>query len=78
MAEPVPIVPLRCVCHGCRAVTYETVTDDTGPPRNRSIVLAGDGNSIRELMPGMMTSQPCGLCGESDDPGWLPGFVPPV
>jgi hypothetical protein len=59
-------------------VTYEMVIDDDGATRNRSVILSGDGRSIREVMPGMMAGEPCRLCGDSDDPGWLPGFVPPV
>jgi hypothetical protein len=71
------IAPARTVCHGCRAVSYE-LTGDDGPQRQRPIVLLGDGQVMREVMPGMMVSQPCPVCGRTEDEGWLDGFVVPA
>jgi hypothetical protein len=76
MVEPQPVAPLRTVCHGCRAVAYEMVGDDE--QRQRPILIPGDGTTMHEITPGMMVSGPCPVCGDSDDPGWLPGFVPPA
>jgi hypothetical protein len=70
------VVPIRTVCHGCRAVSYEPIGDDD--QRHRPVVVPGDGQVMREVMPGMMAGEPCPICGESDDPGWMPGFVLPV
>lgn len=69
---------IRTACHGCRAVTYEALKGDDDVDRMRSVLLPGDGTVVREVAQGMMVSQPCPVCGDSDDPGWLPGFVPPV
>ena len=69
--------PARTVCHGCRAQTHELV-EATGPQRYRPVILPGDGTVMREISPGIMVSAPCPVCGDSDDPGWLPGFVPPL
>ncbi|HEV3356910.1 MAG TPA: hypothetical protein VG247_08955 [Pseudonocardiaceae bacterium] len=69
--------PGRTVCHGCRVQTHELVDHD-GSQRYRPVVLPGDGTVSREIMPGIMVSSPCPECGDGDDPGWLPGFVPPV
>jgi hypothetical protein len=71
------ISPARTVCHGCRAVSYEMIGDD-GTQRQRPVVMVGDGQLMREIMPGMMVSQPCPQCGESDEDGWLDGFVVPA
>ena len=67
---------MRTVCHGCRAVSYESIGDDG--QRQRPVIVPGDGQVMREVMPGMMISEPCPVCGNSDDPGWVPDFVPPV
>lgn len=67
----------RTVCHGCRAQTHELVGDEGGQ-RYRPVLLAGDGSLMREIAPGVMVSAPCATCGDTDDSGWLEGFVPPV
>jgi hypothetical protein len=72
------IAPARTVCHGCRAVSYETVSDDDGTHRQRPVILVGDGQLMREIMPGMMVGRPCPVCGQSDDGGWVTGFVVPA
>lgn len=71
------IAPARTACHGCRAVSYEVAGEDGGR-RQRPLLLVGDGQIMREVMPGMMVSQPCRDCGGSDDDGWLDGFVVPM
>ena len=73
-----PVMPSRVVCHGCRAQTHELVGDSDGEQRYRPIILPGDGTLTREITPGVMVSTPCPECGDGDDPGWIPGFVPPV
>ena len=69
--------PTRTVCHGCRGMAHELVTIGE-EQRYRSVVLPGDGMVMREVSPGIMVSQPCPVCGDGDDPGWVPGFVPPA
>jgi hypothetical protein len=69
--------PVRTVCHGCRAQTHELVAE-TGPRRYRPVSLPGNGTITREISPGDMASTPCPLCGNTDDPGWLPTFTPPT
>jgi hypothetical protein len=76
VTEPA-LPPARTACHGCRAIAHETVVVD-GEQRARPVLLVGDGHVMREASPGIMVSQPCPICGDSDDPGWTPGFVPPV
>jgi hypothetical protein len=70
--------PARTACHGCRAVSYDMTGEDDGVQRHRPILLPGDGQVMREIMPGMMISQTCSVCGSGEDDGWLPGFVIPV
>jgi hypothetical protein len=69
--------PVRTVCHGCRAVAHELVTIES-EQRYRPVVVPGDGTLMRETSPGIMVSEPCPICGDTDTPGWVPGFVPPV
>jgi len=59
-------------------MSFELTGDDEGFQRYRPIVLPGDGVVMREIAPGVMVSQPCPICGESEDPGWVPGFVVPA
>lgn len=69
---------LRTVCHGCRRVaqTHVQAPDDT--MRLRTLIVPGDGMLVREVAPGQLASVPCPVCGDSDDSGWMAGFVPPV
>jgi hypothetical protein len=69
--------PARTVCHGCRAVSYEMIGEDD-TQRHRPVVLPGDGQVMREVTPGMMVSQPCPYCADSEEDGWLDGFVIPA
>ncbi|HEX5401768.1 MAG TPA: hypothetical protein VFX16_05645 [Pseudonocardiaceae bacterium] len=71
------IAPARTVCHGCRAVSYELIGDDS-TQRQRPVILVGDGQIMREVTPGMMVSQPCPMCADSEEDGWLDGFVVPA
>jgi hypothetical protein len=73
MGEPMT-ESIRTVCHGCRQVTQ--YRDDAGTIR--PMVLPGNGTVWADRAPGGMVEEPCPMCGESDDPGWLPGFLPPV
>ncbi|RZS29668.1 hypothetical protein EV193_11972 [Herbihabitans rhizosphaerae] len=76
MVESVP--PARTVCHGCRQVTHVRVEDDDGNVTLRPMILPGEGVTLRERAPGRLVQESCPVCGESDDPGWIPGFVPPA
>jgi hypothetical protein len=76
VTEPAP-TPARTACHGCRGTARETVVID-GEQQVRPVLLVGDGQIMREVSPGIMLSQPCPVCGDTDDPGWVPGFIPPV
>jgi hypothetical protein len=60
--------------------THELVDGPESAPgqRYRPVLLPGDGSVMREISPGVMVSAPCPECGDGDDPGWIPGFVPPV
>jgi hypothetical protein len=71
------VSPGRTVCHGCRAQSHELVGDED-EQRYRPVLLPGDGSVMREIAPGVMVSTPCPTCGDTDDSGWLEGFVPPV
>ncbi|HEY0453187.1 hypothetical protein [Actinophytocola sp.] len=65
---------VRTVCHGCRQVTQ--YRSDEGVIR--PMILPGNGTVWADKMPGGMVEVPCAVCGESEDPGWVPGFLPPV
>lgn len=69
--------PARTVCHGCRALSHELIGDD-GEQRSRPVLLPGDGSLMSEIMPGMMVTAPCPICGDNEEAGWVDGFVPPV
>lgn len=69
---------LRTVCHGCRQLSHAHVDGEDGVPTLRPMVVPGDGSVTVEVAPGYMVAAPCPVCGESDDPGWLPGLQAPV
>jgi hypothetical protein len=74
---------MRTVCHGCRGVSYEMVGDDDGATVMRPVVVPGDGSVTRMVAAASESGElavvvPCSICGESDTPGWVPGFVPPA
>ncbi|MFC4855764.1 hypothetical protein [Actinophytocola glycyrrhizae] len=64
----------RTVCHGCRQLTQYRGDDAVIRP----MILPGSGVVFAEKSPGVMVEVPCPECGDSEDPGWVPGFVPPV
>jgi len=75
-------VQMRTVSHGCRGVSYEMANDDDGVTVMRPVVVPGDGSITRMVAAASESGElavvvPCPLCGDSDTPGWLPGFVPP-
>jgi len=82
--RPIPAwTAMRTVCHGCRGVAHELYTDEAGASRLRSVVVPGDGTVTRVVAADaesgeMMVSQQCQVCSDSETPGWLSGFVPPV
>lgn len=74
---------IRTVCHGCR--TIETVTEQLGAEQYRShkVIHAGDGivrrvGSAANERGEMIVERACPVCGNSDTPGWIDGFVPPA
>lgn len=71
---------LRTVCHGCRQLSHVHVDgdDDDSVSKLRPMIIPGDGSVTAEVAPGYMVAVPCPVCGESDDPGWLPGLQPPA
>jgi hypothetical protein len=70
--------PLRTVCHGCRQVTHIRLEDEDETAVLRPMTVPGQGSIYHETSPGVMVERVCPECGESDDPGWVPGFTPPV
>jgi len=70
--------PIRTVCHGCRQTTQVREAGPDGVPVLRPMVIPGNGSVLKDKSPGPMVEESCPECGETDDPGWLPGFVPPV
>ncbi|HEX7662124.1 MAG TPA: hypothetical protein VF444_21870 [Pseudonocardiaceae bacterium] len=74
---------LRTVCHGCR--TQDTITEmgDGGQYVSRKVLHPGDG-TIRRVVAAsneqgeLIVEEPCPVCGDSDTPGWVVGFVPPL
>jgi hypothetical protein len=69
---------IRTVCHGCRQTTQVRGTGVDGVTELRPMIIPGNGFVMKEKAPGVMVEEPCPVCGDSDDPGWIPGFVPPV
>jgi hypothetical protein len=64
-------------------MVYEMTPSDVGIAQLRSVVIPGDGSISRAVAADneagdTFVTQPCPVCGDSDTPGWLPGFVPPV
>ncbi|TCO62526.1 hypothetical protein [Actinocrispum wychmicini] len=70
--------PQRTVCHGCRQVTHIRLEDEDDVAILRPMTVPGQGSIYHEISPGVMVERACPICGESDDPGWIPGFTPPV
>jgi hypothetical protein len=79
---------LRAVCHDCRGVTTATEHVDREEADSdefvtRTVIVPGDGTISRNMAADTETGETivigsCPTCGSSDDPGWLPGFAPPV
>lgn len=69
---------LRTVCHGCRQVSHVHVDGEDEMPKLRPMIVPGDGSVAVDVSPGYLVQAPCPVCGDSDDPGWLPGLRPPV
>ncbi|MGH3625592.1 MAG: hypothetical protein ACRDQ5_28075 [Sciscionella sp.] len=69
---------LRTVCHGCRQMSHVHIEGDDGVSRLRPMIVPGDGTVTTEIAPGYLVSQPCTVCGDSDDIGWLAGLQPPI
>jgi len=72
---------MRTVCHGCRGVSYEMAHDDEGMTVMRPVVVPGDGSITRMVSAAseigeMAVVVACPICGESETPGWVEGFVP--
>ncbi|MGH3437913.1 MAG: hypothetical protein ACRDRL_04670 [Sciscionella sp.] len=69
---------LRTACHGCRRTTHAHIPGEDGVPRLRTMLIVGDGTLLRDVAPGNLIGESCPICGDSEDPGWLAGFCPPV
>lgn len=74
---------VRTACHGCRTMreTIEQVSDHTYAAS--SMIVADAGTVYRRVRATFDTTDAvvealCPVCGESEDPGWLPGFHPPA
>jgi hypothetical protein len=66
-------------------MVYEIVPPESGdgPTKLQSVIVPGDGTVTRMVAADneageAMVTLPCPVCGDSDTPGWLPGFVIPV
>nr|CEL14008.1 hypothetical protein [Kibdelosporangium sp. MJ126-NF4]CTQ88375.1 hypothetical protein [Kibdelosporangium sp. MJ126-NF4] len=59
-------------------MTHIRLEDEDDMAVLRPMVVPGQGVIYVEKAPGVMVEQPCPVCGESDQPGWIPGLVPPV
>jgi hypothetical protein len=64
----------RSVCHGCRQLTQVRGDDGDIHP----MILPGSGSLWGDRAPGGMVEVPCPVCADSEEAGWLPGFLPPV
>jgi len=42
------------------------------------MIIPGSGMVIREKSPGVLVEEQCPICGDSEDPGWIEGYIPPV
>jgi hypothetical protein len=42
------------------------------------MILPGSGSLWGDRAPGGMVEVPCPVCADSEEAGWLPGFLPPV
>ncbi|HWC83656.1 MAG TPA: hypothetical protein VG756_27175 [Pseudonocardiaceae bacterium] len=82
MAGEQAVPPSRTVCHHCRGVTTVTAQVEPEQYRTRTMVVPGDGTITRMIASGgggeVAVTEDCPVCGDSEDPGWVPGFVPPV
>jgi hypothetical protein len=73
---------LRTACHGCRTSFFQREIDDNGVQSNRQVLMPGDGTVARLVSSAtderqVFVTEPCAICGGTETPGWLPGFVPP-
>jgi hypothetical protein len=64
-------------------MVYETTLESSGIQELRPMNMPGDGTVSRAVAAmtengDAFVTSPCPACGESETPGWLPGFVPPV
>lgn len=73
---------MRTACHGCRNVTFEMDSEEDESSL-QIVLLPGDGHLTREVISpsergSAHVSRPCSICGNSENQGWVTGFVPPV
>jgi hypothetical protein len=55
--------------------------DELGTTLMRPVVVPGDGSTTRLVAAlvdagELAVSAPCTVCGESESPGWVPGYAP--
>jgi Fe-S cluster biogenesis protein NfuA len=74
---------VRTACHGCRTMreTIEQVGDHRFTAH--SMIVADGGTVYRRVRAAfdetdVVVEGLCPQCGESENPGWLPGFRPPT
>jgi len=76
------VQPVRTVCHACRGTAYAHVAAEDGTMVSRPVIVPGDGEVIRTIMTlpigETAVSEPCDLCGTTEDSGWTGGFIIPV
>jgi hypothetical protein len=84
MTEP-PDDPggVRTACHNCR--TMRETIEQVGPHEftAHAMLIADAGTVYRRVRAAFdatdaVVETTCPLCGETDDPGWLPGLHPPT
>jgi hypothetical protein len=76
------VAPARTACHTCRGTAHANAAGPEGVLSTQPVVVPGDGELVSAVMTQLggdaVVTRPCPECGESDDPGWVPGFVIPV
>jgi hypothetical protein len=74
---------LRTACHGCR--TMRETIEQVGPHEftARGMIVADAGTVYRRVRAAFDTTDAvvetsCPMCGETENPGWRPGLLPPT
>ncbi|HWC83933.1 MAG TPA: hypothetical protein VG756_28575 [Pseudonocardiaceae bacterium] len=76
--------PDRTVCHTCRSAATRTEQTSPGTYRIRTMIVPGEGIITRAVASthgdggAAAGTEDCPVCGDSEEPGWIPGCTPPV